>query len=110
MPNEKQKINDGASKADPTLYRSLVGSLLYLTATRPDTMFAASMLSRFMSSTSQMHYSATKRDLRYIKGTTDYGIWYKPVENSSLIGYTDSDWAGCLDDMKSTSDYAFSHG
>ena len=73
-------------------------------------MFAASMLSRFMSSPSQMHYSAAKRVLRYIKGTTDYGIWYKPVENSSLIGYTDSDWAGCLDDMESTSGYAFSHG
>ncbi|BAF25940.2 Os10g0106900 [Oryza sativa Japonica Group] len=51
-----------------------------------------------------------RRVLRYIKGTADYGIWYKPVKESKLIGYTDSDWAGCLDDMKSTSGYAFSLG
>nr|CAH66391.1 OSIGBa0134J07.9 [Oryza sativa] len=110
LPNEKQKARDGADKADPTIYRSLVGSLLYLTATRPDIMFAASLLSRYMSSPSQLNFTAAKRVLRYIKGTADYGIWYKPVKESKLIGYTDSDWAGCLDDMKSTSGYAFSLG
>nr|AAL58228.1 putative gag-pol polyprotein [Oryza sativa Japonica Group]ABF96256.1 retrotransposon protein, putative, unclassified [Oryza sativa Japonica Group] len=110
LPNEKQKARDGADKVDPTIYRSLVGSLLYLTATRPDIMFAASLLSRYMSSPSQLNFTAAKRVLRYIKGTADYGIWYKPVKESKLIGYTDSDWAGCLDDMKSTSGYAFSLG
>nr|ABA99612.1 retrotransposon protein, putative, unclassified [Oryza sativa Japonica Group] len=110
LPNEKQKARYGADKADPTIYRSLVGSLLYLTATRPDIMFAASLLSRYMSSPSQLNFTAAKRVLRYIKGTADYGIWYKPVKESKLIGYTDSDWAGCLDDMKSTSSYAFSLG
>nr|ABA95820.1 retrotransposon protein, putative, unclassified [Oryza sativa Japonica Group] len=110
LPNEKQKARDGADKVDPTIYRSLVGSLLYLTATRPDIMFAASLLSRYMSSPSQLNFTAAKRVLRYIKGTADYGIWYKPVKESKLIGYTDSDWAGCLDDMKGTSGYAFSLG
>ena len=56
----KQKTNDGASKVDLTIYRSLVGNLLYLTATRPGIMYAASMLSRFMSSPSELHYSAAK--------------------------------------------------
>lgn len=60
-----------------------------------------------MCSPSQLHYCAAKRVLRCIKGTTDYGIWYEAVENSRLIGYTDSDWARCLDDMKTTSGYTF---
>jgi Reverse transcriptase (RNA-dependent DNA polymerase)/gag-polypeptide of LTR copia-type/Integrase core domain/GAG-pre-integrase domain len=110
MSNERLKSEDGAKKADSTLYRSLVGSLLYLSATRPDIMFTASLLSRYMNSPSQINLAAAMRVLRYIKGTKEYGLWYKPVKDSNLIGYTDSDWAGCLDDMKSTSGYAFSLG
>ncbi|KAB1208824.1 Copia protein [Morella rubra] len=102
--NEKLKKENGADKANVTTYRSLVGSLLYLTATRPDIMFAASLLSRYMQDPSQNHFAAGKRVLRYLSGTLDYGILYKAGKESCLIGYTDSDWAGCLDDMKSTGD------
>lgn len=110
IANEKLKKEDGAKKAGPTKYRSLIGGLLYLTATRPDIMFAASLLSRYMQEPSQIHFGAAKRVLRYLQGTLDYGILYKAAESSKLIGYTDSDWAGCLDDMKSTSAYVFSLG
>ena len=108
--NEKLVKEDGEKKVDETLYRSLVGNLLYLTATRPDIMFAASLLSRFLNSPSQKHYGVGKRVLRYIQGTLSYGIRFRRSSKVKLIGFCDSDWGGCVDDMKSTSGYAFSLG
>lgn len=108
--NEKLVKDDGSSKVDSSVYRSLIGSLLYLTATRPDIMFAASLLSRFMQDPNETHFRTAKRVLRYIKGTVSYGIWFKKSEELKLIGFTDSDWAGSHDDMKSTSAYVFSIG
>ncbi|KAL0384142.1 UNVERIFIED_CONTAM: Retrovirus-related Pol polyprotein from transposon RE1 [Sesamum radiatum] len=61
-------------------------------------------------SPSQVHYGAAKRILRYLQGTKDFGIWYKSTNDAKLVGYTDSDWAGSADDMKSTSGYTFSLG
>ncbi|KAB1228243.1 hypothetical protein CJ030_MR7G001970 [Morella rubra] len=107
---EKMKREDGSKKADVSIFRSLIGSLLYLTATRPDIMYATSLLSRFMQSPSQVDFGAAKRILRYLQGTLEYGIWYTSTSNSKLVGFTDSDWAGSVDDMKSTSGYAFSLG
>lgn len=72
--NEKILKFERGDRADPAIYRSLIGSLLYWTATRPNLMFAASFLSRFMHGPSQVHLGVTKRTLRYIKGTSDYGI------------------------------------
>ncbi|KAL0325747.1 UNVERIFIED_CONTAM: Retrovirus-related Pol polyprotein from transposon RE2 [Sesamum radiatum] len=66
--------------------------------------------SMFMQSPSQVHYAAAKRILRYLRGTKDFGIWYKSTNDAKLVGYTDSDWAGSVDDMKSTSGYTFSLG
>ncbi|KAA3467574.1 pleiotropic drug resistance protein 3-like [Gossypium australe] len=91
-------------------YRSLVGCLLYLIATRPDIMYAASLLSRFMHCCNESHFKATKRVLRYIKGTLSYGMLFSKAEHLQLVGYTDSDWVGSMDDMKSTSGYVFSLG
>lgn len=108
--NLKPSKEDEADKIDTSRYRSLIGSLLYLTSSRPDLMYAASLLSRFMQSPTKTHFAATKRVLRYVKGTTQFGIWYKPSENGSLLGYVDSDWARNIDDMKSTTCYAFSLG
>ncbi|KAK4387768.1 Retrovirus-related Pol polyprotein from transposon RE2 [Sesamum angolense] len=110
VTGEKYQKEDGSQKFDGSIYRSLIGSLLYLTATRPDIMFATSLLSRFMQSPSQVHYAAAKRILRYLRGTKDFGIWYKSTNDAKLVGYTDSDWAGSVDDMKSTSGYTFSLG
>ncbi|BFG14277.1 hypothetical protein CerSpe_005510 [Prunus speciosa] len=57
-----------------------------------------------------MHYGSAKRILRYLKGTIDYSIWYKSTKDPRLFGYTDNDWTGSIDDMKSTSGYAFTIG
>ncbi|KAJ4728947.1 Retrovirus-related Pol polyprotein from transposon TNT 1-94 [Melia azedarach] len=108
--NQKLTKFDGDTKADAFRYRSLVGSLLYLSATRPDIMFATSLLSRFMQNPSQVHFGAGRRVLRYLKGTHDFGIWFKPEAELNLFGYVNSDWAGCINDGKSTSGYAFSVG
>ena len=103
--NEKLSKDGGSEKIDEGLYRSLIGSLLYLTASRPDILFVVSVLSRFMHSPSEKHFSAVKRVLRYIKGTTDLGVQFsKSVEGDlKLLGYSDSDWGGCVDDSRSTS-------
>ncbi|XP_052485183.1 secreted RxLR effector protein 161-like [Gossypium raimondii] len=93
-----------------TMYKSLIGSLLYLTATRPDIMFTVSVISSFMNCCNDQHFQAAKRVLRYIKGTIDHGVLFKRSENMKLIGYVDSDWAGSCDDIRSTSGYAFSIG
>eukprot|EP00253_Pinus_taeda_P002279 PITA_02279 len=95
---------------DPSLYKSIVGSLMYLTATRPDIMFAVSLISRFMERPKEAHWQATKRILRYVKGTKRFGILYTSSKSSDLVGYTDSDWAGSVDDRKSTSGYVFHMG
>ncbi|XP_052477238.1 secreted RxLR effector protein 161-like [Gossypium raimondii] len=92
------------------MYKSLIGSLLYLTATKPDIMFAVSVLSRYMNCCNDQHFQAAKRVLRYIKGTIGHGVLFKRAKSMKLIGYADSDWAGSCDDMKSTSGYAFSLG
>ena len=72
-------------------------------------MYASSLLSRFMHAPSLTHLSVGKRILRYLKGTLDYGLWYEKGDGK-LIGYVDSDWAGSLDDSKSTTGFAFSLG
>ncbi|XP_031269399.1 secreted RxLR effector protein 161-like [Pistacia vera] len=105
--NLKLSKDDGAVKIDEGIYRSLIGCLLYLTATRPDLMFTTSLLSRFMRNPSEVHLKVAKRVLRYIKGSFDLGVWFKKSENFQLVRYSDSDWAGCIDDMRSTSGYAF---
>jgi hypothetical protein len=107
---EKFSKNDGTNKADEGQYRSLIGCLMYLTATRSDIAFAVSLLSRFMHCASELHLQAAKRIVRYVKGTISYGIKYSYLQNFMLHGYSDSDWAGSVDDMKSTSGYCFSFG
>ncbi|KAM3378134.1 secreted RxLR effector protein like [Capsicum galapagoense] len=102
--------DNGEERADSKLYKSLIESLLYLTAPRTDVMFTASLLSRYMQCPNTKHFGAAKRVLRYIRGTTDYVIWYKCVENRVLIGYSDCDWSGYLDDYKSTFGASFSFG
>ena len=82
---------------NPSLYRQLIGSLLYLTHTRPDISFAIGLVSWFSQDPHESHWKATKRILRYIQGTTNFGIQYSSGA-SQLVGFTDSDWAGLVDD------------
>ncbi|KAF2285984.1 hypothetical protein GH714_009359 [Hevea brasiliensis] len=108
--NEKLSKEDGSEKIDSGIYRSVIGCLFYLTASRPDIMYPTSLLSRFMHEPSQNHFKAVKRVLRYVKGTIDLGIWFKSGMEAKLVGYADSDWGGSIDDMKSTSGFVFSIG
>ena len=110
VAGQKLMKDDAAPKADGRMYRSLIGSLLYLTATRPDIVFTVNYLSRFMQNPSQNHYVAAKRVLRYLRGTQDFGMVFDKLETVKLVGYCDSDWAGSDEDMMSTSGYCFSMG
>ncbi|CAL2242014.1 unnamed protein product [Prunus armeniaca] len=92
---------------DSTYYKQIIGSLMYLTATRPDIMYVVSLLSRFMETPTELHYLAAKRVLRYLKGTVDYGLFYKKGKSNELVGFSDSDYAGDLEDRKSTSSHVF---
>ena len=95
------------AKVDNTLYRQIVGNLMYLTATRPGIMYGVSLISKYMESPTKIHLLAAKRILRFLQRTKDFGLFYKKGEKSDLIGFVDSDYAGDQDDRKSTSGYVF---
>ena len=106
----KLERESGGDLVNSTNFRRLVGSLRYLTATRPDIVYGVGLISRFMDLPRQSHWQAAKRILRYIKGTINEGIFYSSTNKLELIGYTDSDWAGETETRKSTSGYAFHLG
>lgn len=81
----------------------MIGSLLYLTASRPDIMFIVCMCARFQSQPKVSHYNAVKRIFRYIKHTPTLGIWYEKDCEFNLLAYTDADYGGCKIDRKNTS-------
>nr|GFC09873.1 retrovirus-related Pol polyprotein from transposon TNT 1-94 [Tanacetum cinerariifolium] len=103
----KPSKHNGGKAVDSTLFKSLVGSLRYLTCTRPDILFVVRLISRFMEDPMTKHLKITKRILRYIKGTVDYGMFYLTSEYFKLVGYSDSDWAESKDDGRSTSGFLF---
>ncbi|XP_052888074.1 secreted RxLR effector protein 161-like [Gossypium arboreum] len=107
---EKLSSHGNFEQVNESVYRSSVGCLFYLTATRPDIMFAVSLLSRFMHCCNEKYFQAAKRVLRYIKGTLSHGMLFNKAESLKLFGYTGSDWGGSIDDMKSTSGYVFTLG
>ncbi|KAJ0468434.1 putative RNA-directed DNA polymerase [Helianthus annuus] len=108
--NDKFQREDEGAAADDFMFRSLVGGLIYLTHTRPDITFAVGVVSRYMHKPSVHHMGAAKRILRYIAGTMNMGLWYERGEQVVLVGYTDSDWAGSIDDRKIISASVFSVG
>lgn len=86
-----------------TKYRSMIGALLYLTASRPDIQFAICKCARYQSSPMESHLQAVKRILRYLKGTHTFGLWYSRDSTLDLVGYSDADFAGDRIDRTSTS-------
>lgn len=87
---------------DPILniseYRSVVGGLQYLALTRPDVSFTVNKVSQFMHQPTIEHWTAVKRILRYLKNTLDFGLCIRHSPSVSLSAFSDSDWAGCIDD------------
>ncbi|GKA37542.1 ribonuclease H-like domain-containing protein [Tanacetum coccineum] len=96
---------DGDHVSDPTLYRSLAGALQYLTFTRPDISYAAQQVCLFMYDPREPHFAALKRILRYVRGTLTHGLQLYASTTSSLVAYSDADWAGCPTTRRSTSGY-----
>ena len=92
---------------DCTIYRQLIGSLLYLTHSRPDICYSMNVVSRYMQQPHDLHWKAAKRILQYIQGTRTYNIHYAADSELELVGYTDSNWVGDSIDWKSTYGYVF---
>ena len=107
VPSTKLTKDEAGTRVDETLFKQVVGSLMYLTATRLDLMYGVSPISRFMSYPIESHWLAAKKLLRYVKGIIELGILYKKGDYTDLIAYTYSDFAGDLDDRKSTSGFVF---
>ena len=82
---------DSSVKVDVSSYRGMIGSLLYLTASRPDIMYATCFCARFQADSRDIHLVAVKRILRYLKGTPNLGIWYPREPGFNLLGYTYSE-------------------
>ena len=100
--NVKYRKYEGDLLLDPTLYRRLVGSLIYLTTTRPDISYAVHQVSQFMSSPRHLHFAAVRRIIRYLKGSSARGLFFPKASSLQLMAYSDADWAGCLDTRRST--------
>jgi hypothetical protein len=95
--------DEDGEAVDQREYRSMIGSLLYLTATRPDIQFAMGLCARFQSSPRSSHRMAVQRVFRYLKHTPEFEIWYSASSSLDLIGFSDVDFVGCGIDRKSTS-------
>ena len=105
----KLEKDDGVSKGvDSVTYQSIVGGLMYAAiATRPDISFAVGVLSKFNSKPYEAHLTAAKWVIRYLKGTVDVALKYCKTVNGTLIGYSDANWAGDIDDRHSTTGNLF---
>lgn len=107
-PKEIINKDEEGIAVDPTEFKSMIGGLRYLVHTRPDLAYSVGILSRFMDRPTQLHQGAVKRILRYVKGTIDFGLVYShDSDNEVLIGYSDSDLAGNVEDRKSTGGMVF---
>ncbi|KAL9234053.1 hypothetical protein vseg_008969 [Gypsophila vaccaria] len=101
----KLSATSGKPVSDPTLFRSLAGALQYLTFTRPDISYAVQQICLFMHDPREAHLGALKRIIRYLQGTSRFGLYLHASSTSTLTAYTDADWSGCPDSRRSTSGY-----
>jgi hypothetical protein len=103
----KLSKDDDSPDVDQSSYRSMIGSLLYITTSCPDIMHAVGIVGRYQVVPKHSHLLAIKRIFRYLKGTMDYGLWYPRNQHFQLSVYSDVDWANYVDERKSTSGGAF---
>ena len=102
--------NDESPTINQPAYKSMIGSLLYLTSTRPDIMHAIGIVEKFQANPKESHIQAIKRIFKYLEGTQDFGLWYPKDTHLTLHAYTNVDWSGNVDDKKSISGGAFYMG
>ena len=105
-PSTRLVMDHRSPSVNEKSYRGMIGSLLYLTASRLDIVFSVGLCVRFQSNPKETHLKAVKRIFRYLKNTSDLALWYPCGSNFDLIGYADADYAGFLIDRKSTSGMA----
>jgi hypothetical protein len=105
--NVKISADLTSKQIDPTLYRSMIGSLLYLTTSQPDIAFSVEVCARFQANPKESHLTAIKCIIKYVNAAVNYGICFSRETNLVLEGYSDADWAGNADDRKSTSGGCF---
>ena len=105
--NAKLGNDPSGQSVDITLYRSIIGSLLYLTTSWPDIAFSVGVYARFQSNPKESHLNAVKRVIKYVSSTCDFRLFYSKESNVSLAGYSDVDWTGNVDDRKSTTEGCF---
>ena len=103
--NARYSPSDGLPLADPTLYRAIVGSLVYLTVTRPDIAHAVHVVSQFVTFPTTVHWAAVLRILRYLRGTQFQSLLFSSTSSLELRAYSDADWAGDPEDRKSTTGF-----
>eukprot|EP00253_Pinus_taeda_P016785 PITA_16785 len=103
------KLNkeDCSNNVNPTLFKSMVDILMYLIGTRSDLMYVVSLVLRLMEIPKDTHWKEAKRILKYVNETKEYGIFYIATKDFRVVGYTNNDWAGSVNDRKSTLGYAF---
>jgi hypothetical protein len=102
MSNGHLDLNEEGKSIDQKVYHSMIGSLLYLCASRPDTMLSVCMCARFQANPKECHLMAVKRIFRYLVHTPNLGLWYPKGSTFDILGYPDSDYAGCKVDRKNT--------
>nr|GEZ59720.1 putative RNA-directed DNA polymerase [Tanacetum cinerariifolium] len=105
VPGCKLVKDDHSGFVSATLYKQMMGCIMYLMTTRPDLMFVVSLLSRYMEAPTKQHVEAMKRVLRYIQGTSSFGVCYKKKGSDQLVAFSDSDYASDYDNRRSTSGY-----
>ena len=110
VPGCKLSKDENGVHVDETLFKQMVGCLMYLTTTRLDLMFAISLISWYMAKPTELHLMAAKRILRYLKGTIELEVFYKKGGCEGLVAYADSNYTGDIEDIKSTSCYVFMLG
>ena len=102
-PTTKLEKDENGKAVSEKVYRGMIGSLLYLTASRPDILFSVCLCARFQANPKESHLIAVKRIFRYLLGTQNFGMWYAKHVSFDLLGFSDADYAGCKFDRKSTS-------
>ncbi|GJS04917.1 putative reverse transcriptase domain-containing protein [Tanacetum coccineum] len=103
--DEKNKLDEDlqGKQVDATLYRGMIGSLMYLTSSRPDLIHAVCLCAWYQAKPTEKHLQAMKQIFQYLKGTINMGLWYPKDTDMSLTAYADADYAGCQDTRRSTS-------
>ena len=108
--NAKLSAQVGDAIKDVIMYKKIVGSLIYLTITRPGLSYTVGLESQFMQLPRKPHLDAVQCTLCYVQSTLDYALFYAADVPLALYGYTDADWAGSIADRRSTSGFMFSFG